>query len=92
MLLKIGLWLAVINIWTIVAFWSDKRQAVAGVRRVRERDLLLLALIGGTLGAFWARHRFRHKTRKEPFSTQLQLIAMVQAGVVIGLAIFALPF
>jgi uncharacterized membrane protein YsdA (DUF1294 family) len=63
--------LIVLNVWTIVCFWYDKRRAIAGERRVRESDLLSLALIGGSPGALLARHLFRHKTRKEPFSTQL---------------------
>jgi len=51
------------------------------------RDLLGLALIGGSPGALLARKLFRHKTRKEPFSTQLLAIIALQAGTVIGLAI-----
>jgi uncharacterized membrane protein YsdA (DUF1294 family) len=83
-------WLGVVNVWTILTFWADKRQAIAGVRRVPESNLLLLALLGGSPGAFWARRRFRHKTRKEPFSTRLHLIAMVQAGAAVGLGMSAL--
>lgn len=41
-------------------------------------------MIGGTPGAFLARHWFRHKTRKQPFSTLLILIAVIQAGAIIG--------
>jgi len=41
-------------------------------------------LAGGSPGAFLARHLFRHKTRKEPFSTYLKLIACVQIGGLIG--------
>ena len=73
-------WLAAINGWTILRFWQDKQRAIAGMRRIPEPDLLGLALIGGSPGAFAARHLFRHKTRKEPFSTQLMLIAAVQVG------------
>ena len=76
--------LAVINLWTIVVFWQDKARAISGRRRIRESDLLMCALIGGTPGAFLARHVFRHKTRKEPFSTYLQIIVMVQAGLLSG--------
>jgi uncharacterized membrane protein YsdA (DUF1294 family) len=35
-------------------------------------------------GAFLKRHLFRHKTRKEPFSTYLQVILVLQIGVIIG--------
>lgn len=74
-----------VNLWTLLRFRDDKQRAVAGKRRIPERELLWLALIGGTPAAFLARHRFRHKTRKQPFSTYLQLIAMVQVGVIAGL-------
>lgn len=66
-------------------FHQDKQRAVAGVRRIPEANLLGLALIGGTPGAFLARSCFRHKTRKQPFSTWLMLIAVIQAGAIIGL-------
>ena len=74
------LWLALVNIWTIRQFRADKRRAIAGARRIPEASLLQLAFLGGTPGAFLARRLFRHKTRKEPFSTRLLLIAAVQAG------------
>ena len=73
--------LCLVNLLTVWRFADDKARAVAGVRRIPEADLLMLAAIGGTPGAFFARHRFRHKTRKQPFSTRLWLIAAMQAGV-----------
>lgn len=73
-----------INGWTMFQFKLDKMQAIAGERRVPEADLLALAAMGGTPGAFLARHIFRHKTRKEPFSTRLMLIAVVQVGLLVG--------
>lgn len=82
----IALVLIAINGWTLLRFAQDKRAAVVGTRRIPEADLLFLAMIGGTPGAFWARHRYRHKTRKQPFSTLLWLIAVAQIGAVIGFA------
>lgn len=76
-----------INLWTVLRFWQDKQRAVAGARRIAETDLLGLALIGGSPGALLARHLFRHKTRKEPFSTYLFVIVALQIGAVVGLAI-----
>ena len=76
--------LLLINAWTILRFWQDKSRAIAGVRRIPEASLLGLALIGGSPGALLARQMFRHKTRKEPFSTQLILITVVQAAAIIG--------
>jgi len=76
--------LLIINALTIRAFWSDKQRAIAGDRRISEADLLFFAVIGGSPGALYARRAFRHKTRKEPFSTVLHLICVVQVGVLIG--------
>lgn len=75
---------AIVNLTTVMAFAADKRAAIEGRRRIRESDLLTLALIGGSPGALWARSRYRHKTRKQPFSLNLHLIVMVQAGVAWG--------
>jgi len=77
-----------INAWTMICFWDDKQSAIAGRRRIPEASLLQLALIGGPPGAFLARRLFRHKTRKEPFSTYLQVIAVGQAGLLIGFTIW----
>jgi uncharacterized membrane protein YsdA (DUF1294 family) len=77
-------WLGAINLWTFLRFWQDKRRAVAGERRIPERALLGLALIGGSPGAFAARSLFRHKTRKQPFSLYLMLIVLTQVSVAAG--------
>ena len=74
-----------VNAWTVLRFWQDKRRAMCGDRRIPEANLLGLALIGGTPGAFFARQIFRHKTRKQPFSTHLFLIAVMQVGIMLGL-------
>ena len=79
--------LLILNAWTMLRFWQDKERAIAGARRIAEADLLGLAIIGGSPGALLARHLFRHKTRKQPFSTWLLLIAALQAGAIIGFAV-----
>jgi uncharacterized membrane protein YsdA (DUF1294 family) len=78
--------LLIINGLTVLAFWDDKRRAIAALRRIPEANLLWLAALGGTPGAFLARHVFRHKTRKQPFSSVLFVIAGLQIS---GLAWFA---
>ena len=79
--------LAILNCLTVLAFWEDKQRAIAGDRRTPEADLLTLALIGGWPGALLARQWFRHKTRKEPFSSRLLAIAAVHIGAIGGLII-----
>jgi len=80
MLTLILSWLAFVNAWTALRFWQDKARSIAGARRIPEADLLGLALVGGSPGAILARHFFRHKTRKQPFSSYLMLIAAGQAA------------
>jgi len=77
----------IINTITVTAFALDKRRSSTGAWRIPESRLLWFAALGGSPGAFWARNRYRHKTRKQPFVGRLQLIAMVQVGVIAGLAI-----
>lgn len=76
--------LLAVNAWTILCFWQDKQRALGGGRRIREADLLGLALIGGSPGALLARRWFRHKTRKQPFSMRLYLIVAIQLGALLG--------
>ena len=80
--------LVLVNLWTILRFWQDKQRAVAGERRIPEGDLLGLALIGGSPGALLARSLFRHKTRKQPFSTYLLVIVALQVGATVGFTLF----
>ncbi len=87
MIVGIVLWLVVANLLAFMLFGLDKRRAIDGGRRIRESDLLGAALLGGTGGAYLGRHYFRHKTVKQPFSTFLHLIALIQAGASVGVLI-----
>jgi Predicted membrane protein len=78
-------WLVLINLITLAAFRHDKQRAIHGGPRIRERDLLILAAIGGTIGAWLGMHLFRHKTRKDSFSMALFLIAAAQCALIIFL-------
>ena len=74
----LGLYLAAVNLVTFAAFWSDKRAAVRRERRFPERSLLLMTALGGWIGALGGQHLLRHKTRKEPFRTQLYGIILAE--------------
>lgn len=75
-----------INALAFAAFGEDKRRAEAGVWRISEAHLLMLALIGGWPGAKLGQKRFRHKTRKQPFATLLNSVGYMLAGaMLIGL-------
>lgn len=74
--------LLALNVSSALIFWADKRAAGGGRRRVPERVLLLLAALGAAPALVWATHRFRHKTRKEPFRTLLLVILAIQISTV----------
>ncbi|MEM7690359.1 MAG: DUF1294 domain-containing protein [Pseudomonadota bacterium] len=80
--------LAAINFAASAAFGIDKALAENRARRVSEAALLQLALFGEIGGAYTGRALFRHKTRKQPFSNQLHLIAALQLCGGVFLTIF----
>jgi uncharacterized membrane protein YsdA (DUF1294 family) len=66
-------------------YWSDKRRAQHGQRRIRERTLHVLELLGGWPGAILARRVFRHKTRDWAFLAVSWVIIAVHVGAWIAL-------
>jgi len=79
-----------INFVAFAAFGIDKILAEASARRVSEAQLLGLALIGGSPGAYAGRRLFRHKTRKQPFSNELHAIAALQAVALVAIVVWRL--
>jgi uncharacterized membrane protein YsdA (DUF1294 family) len=61
------IWLLAINVVTAVAYAWDKVSARRSGRRVRERTLWLLCLLGGVAGAWIVFFGMRHKTLHRSF-------------------------
>ncbi len=55
------------SLFLFILMGVDKRRAKAEKRRVRERTLFLLALLGGALGGVVGMRVFRHKTKHASF-------------------------
>jgi len=62
------------------AFAADKAAAARGGRRVPERTLHALELLGGWPGALLAAALLRHKTRKPSYLLVLGLIAALHGA------------
>ena len=75
-------YLAVINFTTWVAYGLDKGRAKSGKWRIPERTLLLLALVGGSLGALAGMIMFRHKTRKPKFYISVPVMFVAHCVIV----------
>ncbi len=78
--------LAYFGLTNLVGFammWLDKRRAGRpGARRLRERSLLLVAAVGGSVGVWSAMYAVRHKTHHAAFFYGVPGIIAVQiAGV-----------
>lgn len=74
-----------------VVYAIDKSAATAGRRRVSERSLLLLGVVGGWPGAIIAQQVLRHKTKKVSFRSAFwgSVVLNVLAFVALGSAAFS---
>lgn len=83
MLSVLVIYLLLINIVTFFVYGIDKRKAQRNRFRIKEATLLLLALIGGSVGALLGMYAFRHKTKKWYFKFGVPLILLSQIALVI---------
>lgn len=75
------IYLAVINIITFWVYGEDKRRAQKGRWRIGERTLLILAFLGGSVGALMGMYVFRHKTKKVLFRIGIPCIILFHVAV-----------
>ena len=78
-------YLAIINALVLVVYGGDKLFAKLDSWRVPEKVLLLLALLGGSIGALLAMQIFRHKTRHLKFRYGVPMILLLQVAALVYL-------
>ena len=81
------IYMLLINSITYLMFWGGKESAQLRPYRISEGHLLLLAMLGGSPAAIFARQHLRHKTRKQPFGMLLLGIFGMQTSAAIWLAL-----
>ena len=69
-----------INVITFVVYGIDKLKAKKGKWRIPEATLLLLAIVGGRMGAWCGMKVWHHKTLHKKFKYGIPLILIVQIG------------
>ena len=75
-------YLIVVNILTFAVYGIDKWKAKQGSWRISEATLLMLAVIGGTIGALLGMQVWRHKTMHKKFKYGLPLILLAQIALI----------
>ncbi len=75
------LYLILINLITFLAFYIDKRRAIARKWRIPEGMLFLLSFLGGSIGAHMSMHLFHHKNRKPIFRLGIPLIMLLNLAI-----------
>ena len=71
-------YLIVITIVTFLVYGIDKWKAKQGSWRISEATLLILAVIGGSIGALLGMKIWHHKTMHKKFKYGLPLILIIQ--------------
>lgn len=79
-------YIVIINILTFIVYGIDKLKAKKGKWRIPESTLLLLAIIGGSIGAWFGMKVWHHKTMHKKFKYGIPLIIILQLGVLLYLS------
>jgi uncharacterized membrane protein YsdA (DUF1294 family) len=91
--------LLVINLLTFIAYGHDKWKAQhphphGNKRHTRKRTpeatLLLLAALGGSIGALLAMYLFRHKTLHKKFTIGVPILLLTQMALAVAIATYRL--
>ncbi|MBQ1816481.1 MAG: DUF1294 domain-containing protein [Bacteroidaceae bacterium] len=84
---QIIIYLIVINVATFITYGIDKYKARRAMWRVREASLLILAVLGGSVGAWLGMKVWHHKTQHLKFKYGVPFILFAQ--IALALYIFS---
>ena len=73
-----ALWVLALSLILFLRMGKDKRLAKARARRISEKSLFLLALLGGAPGGLLGMEVFRHKTKHWTFVWGFRILALLQ--------------
>lgn len=86
-------YLVLLSIITFVAYGVDKKKAIKGKYRTKEKTLLSLSFLGGAFGGYPAMLIFRHKTKGEHwYFTAINLLGLAIHITLMILLIFVFNF
>ena len=74
-------YLIIINIVTFLVYGIDKWKARKSLWRIREASLLMLAVLGGSIGAWFGMKVWHHKTQHKKFRYGIPAIIIIQLAI-----------
>ena len=77
--------IAILNVITFMIYAIDKWKAKKNRWRIPESILLLLAVLGGSIGAWMGMKIWHHKTMHKKFKYGIPLIMILQIGMLLYL-------
>ena len=77
--------IAILNVITFLIYAIDKWKAKKNRWRIPESILLLLAVLGGSIGALMGMKIWHHKTMHKKFKYGIPLIMILQIGMLLYL-------
>ena len=75
-------YLLAINAVTFIVYGIDKYEAKKAMWRISEATLLMLAVLGGSIGAWIAMRVWRHKTMHKKFKYGIPVILLIQIALI----------
>lgn len=72
------IYLCGISVISIIAILFDKTAARNGERRISEKSLMALAVIGGGIAMYITMRIIHHKTRKNKFMVGIPVVVMLE--------------
>ena len=84
-------WLLATTVVTFLTYGYDKAIAGSKWTRVPEKVLLLLAFVGGTIGALMGMRLFHHKTAKGSFRLRFWLVVAAQIVLLVAYYVWLRP-
>lgn len=73
----------VINVITLMMYGIDKWKAKHSKWRIPEATLLIMAAVGGSIGAWTGIKLFHHKTLHKKFKYGVTAIFLIQLGIIL---------
>ncbi len=80
------IYLIAVNVVTFFVYGIDKLKAKRSKWRISEAALLLLAVLGGSIGAWLGMKVWHHKTMHKKFKFGIPLIIILQVAIIIAMS------